>query len=77
MADRGPTTLRSPRSRAIDIGTDPAGFSAELPYNPQAGHPTGTDYPGTAGTYQEPAPHVTGGGTAPVNQPDPFKLGGA
>jgi len=76
MPERGPTTLRSPRSRAIDVGTNSAGFSQELPYDPQSGHPTGPDYPGTGGSYQEPEPLVMDTGSSPINQPDPFKLGG-
>lgn len=78
MPERGPTTLRSPRSRAIDVGTNPAGFSEDVAYDSQAGVPTGAEYPvgGSGGTYQEQPPAVSDGGSAPINQPSPFKLGG-
>ena len=76
MPERGPTTLRSPRSRALDIGTNPSGFSEELPYDLAGGYPISSDaHP--LGTHQEQAPAVSDGGSAPINQPSPFKLGGA
>lgn len=75
MPERGPTTLRSPRSRALDIGTNPAGFTEELPYDVEGGHPVSSETP--QGTYQGQAPAVSEGGSAPINQPSPFKLGGA
>lgn len=74
MPDRGPTTLRSPRSRAIDIGTNPAGFSEAPNYDAQGGHPVEPGMP--SGTYVEQPPAVTESGPGPIEADTPFRLGG-
>lgn len=58
--------LRSPRKRALEIGTDPSGFQ-ETPYDAQAGTPPEE----AGGTYRELEPQVEGG-PGPVNTPTPF-----
>lgn len=72
MAQRSPGKLRSPRNRAIDIGTDPGGFPGDLPYDVKGGHPVTPDTPERV--YQEQPPAVSVGGT-PI-QGNPIKLGG-
>lgn len=64
---------RTPRQRALDIGTAAAGFKGGLSYDPQGGHPIGPGMP--AQEYEGnvmPAPPKQG----PVRQDTPFKLGG-
>lgn len=38
-ATKGPATLRSPRTRAVELGTVADGFSGAVDYFPQGGHP--------------------------------------
>lgn len=66
---RSPTNLTTSRNRALDIGTDRAGFPASPAYDAAAGTPVG--WPGSGGTYERnvdgvPAP-------APVASPKPIK----
>lgn len=73
MAHPSPGKLRSPRSRALEIGTTPAGFVEGPEYDARGGHPVTAETPRQ--DYDEQMPAVSGGG-APINQPSPFKLGG-
>ncbi len=66
--------LRSPRKRALEIGTDPAGFTGDVPYDTQGGHPVTSEL--SEAVYEEQAPAVSAGGTTPI-QSNPIKLGGA
>lgn len=74
MAQRSPTKLGTPRNRALDIGTAPAGFAGGIAYDPKAGVPQGT--PGQGGKYRDPAeaaqPRAGGSNT----QRRSFKTGG-
>lgn len=57
---RSPTTLNTPRNRALDIGTDAGGFPADaVPMDHNAGVPAsvaGGQYRDIAGTPFTPAP---------------------
>ena len=68
---RSPTTLNTPRNRALDIGTDKGGFPADaVPLNYEQGVPAasaGGTYSDQQGTPFTPAP---GGAAA---DPKPFK----
>lgn len=64
-----PGDLRSPRKRALEIGTTPAGFQGGLEYDAQAGVPVLPGMP--LGTYQSLPPQISGVG-GPVNTPVPF-----
>lgn len=61
---------RSPRKRALEIGTDPSQFE-DSKMDPAAGVPT--DHPGHGGTYSDPAEPSNTSGTDPVPGPNPFK----
>lgn len=64
-----PGTTRTPRTRALEIGTAPNGFPADIPYDHAGGFPQGT--PGQAGTYKD---SVTGAVVPPLPaQPKPTK----
>lgn len=67
-----PGDLRSPRKRALEIGTSPAGFGPTIPYDAQAGVPL---IPGvtTSGHYRELPPGTSDVGS-PINAPIPFAL---
>lgn len=63
-----PGSLRSPRSRALEIGTNPQGFGeGPMPYHTQAGVPAAV----SGGTYQSQGPFVSESGS-PINTPTPF-----
>jgi hypothetical protein len=62
---------RTSRTRALEIGTDPAGFDEKMDYDPQAGHPILPGLPG--GHYVEQPPQISPSGPAPINQPNPIK----
>lgn len=69
-AATGPQSGRTPRSRALEIGTRPEGFQESPGANPGQGQPSGPGYP--AGTYEDrgvtaPVP------TAPAYNPTPFR----
>lgn len=74
MAASSPGSLRSSRKRALEIGTEPAGFEDGAKYDAQGGHPVSPDYPER--TYEEQAPQTTEGGSKPIQQSNPIKLGG-
>lgn len=59
--------LRSPRKRALEIGTEGGKFHKDLPYDPQAGTPQ----PDSGGTYADPGANVPKpqSGGAPAPQP--------
>jgi hypothetical protein len=63
--------LRSPRKRALEIGTNPQGFGDQTAYNPQGGYPNTAGMP--SGTYKEQAPAVGGAGEPIQSNP----IGGA
>ena len=64
-----PGDLRSPRKRALEIGTDPARFHTDLPQDHAGGFPIGT--PGQGGSSRE---SVTGAPPPPSSpDPKPFK----
>ena len=65
--------LRSPRKRALEIGTSADKFPADLPYDYQGGHPSNAGYPAGGGMYQEQAPAVGAGGGPLPNTPNPTK----
>jgi hypothetical protein len=63
-----PGSLRSPRKRALEIGTDKMGFQPDhIPFDTQAGVPVAM----AGGTYQSQGPFVGGPGGA-INTPTPF-----
>jgi len=67
MATKGPSVPhRTPRSRGIEVGTNPSGFDP-MPFDPQAGTPPAQ----AGGKYVEPAPGVVDG--PPINEKNPFK----
>lgn len=68
---RSPTSLNTPRNRALDIGTQRSGFPDVLPYDPHAGAPVGA--PGVGGHYQMQGPFVSTAG-APIDTPKPFGI---
>jgi len=68
MPQSSPGTLRTPRSRALEIGTNPKGFEGGIDYDPQAGVPSGTQ----ADHYQDQKPAVSGG--KPSEGIKPFTL---
>lgn len=72
MAQPSPGNLRSPRNRALEIGTNPGGFPPDLPYDPQGGHPVSPEAPER--DYQEQAPSTTEGGAKPIDPQTPFAL---
>lgn len=63
-----PGTTRSPRKRALEIGTDSSKFHEDLPYD----HAGGAPVEHSGGTYADP----TDGGEKPKagggNDPSPF-----
>lgn len=65
-----PGTLRSSRNRALEIGTDRAGFQGGVAYDAAAGVPVVAGVT-TAGHYVEMPPMVGGAGGA-VNTSVPF-----
>jgi hypothetical protein len=62
MVEKGPASIRSPRTRAVEIGTDPRGFEA-TDYCPQCGHPIKAGLPHSHYVEQEPS---LGPGAAPI-----------
>ena len=60
--------LRSPRKRALEIGTNPAGFGDAVDYDVQGGHPVSVENPKRV--YQEQVPAV--GGTGEPIQSNPI-----
>jgi hypothetical protein len=63
-----PGSLRSPRKRALEIGTDRMGFEpGPMEYHTQAGVPMAA----SGGTYQSAGPFVSTQG-GPINTPTPF-----
>lgn len=64
-----PSTLRTPRTQALKMGTDPRGFEGQIPYDAHAGIPASA--PSAGQSYQSAGPFV-GGGSGPVNTPTPF-----
>ncbi len=67
---RSPGSLRSSRNRALEIGTDRAGFQGGVEYDAHAGVPK---LPGvtTAGHYVEQPPMISSSGS-PINTSTPF-----
>jgi hypothetical protein len=62
--------LRSPRKRALEIGTDKSKFSDAGDYDSQAGLPT--SHPAHGGTYSDPCDSVKPNpGPSPVQGPKP------
>lgn len=62
--------LRSPRKRALEIGTDGSKF-VDTDYDSQGGFPRGT--PGQGGVYSDSADQAPSTGPSPSNQPNPTK----
>jgi len=62
-----PGALRSPRKRALEIGTSPSGFPDSIAFDMQAGVPASM----AGGTYQSQGPFVSERG-GPINAPTPF-----
>lgn len=71
---RGPNVPhRTSRSRALEIGTDRAGFADQGPeFDPTAGVPS--DVAGGHATSTPPPAGATPSST-PISNPSPFKLG--
>jgi len=69
MPQASPGSLRSPRKRALEIGTAPGSFVDDVPYCPQGGHPITPDMP--ADMHEEPKPAVSSVPT-PAIQGSPF-----
>lgn len=72
MAHKGPdVSHRTPRKRALEIGTQPAGFEGGLEICGACGHPV---LAGVAhGHYADNAPPANIGGQAAQPQGSPFK----
>jgi len=68
---RGPG-MRTSRTQAIDMGTNPKGFEGGIEYCAQCGHPVGGALPHTH--YDQPKPSVGGGSALPI-QFNPIKIG--
>lgn len=64
-----PSTLRTPRTQALKMGTDPRGFEGQIPYDAHAGIPMGVT--GAGQSYQSAGPFVGGPGGA-INTATPF-----
>ena len=64
-----PGSLRSPRTQALKMGTDPRGFEGQMPYDAHAGIPMGT--PSAGQKYQSAGPFLSESG-GPINTPTPF-----
>lgn len=64
-----PGALRSPRKRALEIGTASSGFPTAPDYDAQAGAPTSM----AGGTYRELPPHISPTGGS-INPSKPFGL---
>lgn len=62
--------IRTPRTQAEDIGTDPRGFT-DTSYDPAAGHPS---YPGLPATHYVEQPPQVGGGAGPIDADKPFAV---
>lgn len=62
-----PGGLRSPRKRALEIGTEPSGFAGGIAYDPTAGVPASA----STGHYVELPPQISSSGS-PINTPTPF-----
>ena len=70
---RGPNVPhRTPRLRALEIGTDRAGFDEGVDYDPVAGVPT--DVSGGRASTPAASPGATPSST-PIPNPSPFKVG--
>ena len=70
-APRSPTGLNTSRNRALDIGTDKAGFSPSPPFDAAAGTPVG--WPGSGGSYSHNVdPSIPNPAPKPAD-PKPFK----
>ena len=69
MPTRGPNVPhRTPRSRALEIGTDSSGFGPEIPLT------EGIPSEQAGGTYREEVDGVPDPGV-PVSHPNPFRVG--
>lgn len=62
-----PGALRSPRKRALEIGTALSGFPEPMAFDTQAGVPSAM----AGGTYQTQGPFISERG-GPINAPTPF-----
>ena len=69
-----PGVHRTPRTRALEIGTRPEGFTEHLPYNAAAGVPEAQPGMAPAGTYRELPAQVTDAGAKPIENPKPFNV---
>ena len=66
-----PGDLRSPRNRALEIGTERAGFGDQMPYDTQAGVPMVPGMP--TGIARDIGPQLSYVGGA-INPAAPFAL---
>lgn len=66
-----PSTLRTPRTQALKMGTDPRGFADQIPYDAHAGIPMGVT--GAGQSYKSAGPFVSAEGS-PINTPKPFGI---
>jgi hypothetical protein len=64
---------RTPRQRAIEMGTDSAGFKEEVPYDVTHGHPVTKQTPSQE--YKEPSLKAPQGGQPVSDKGAPFSLG--
>lgn len=69
MPKPSPGNLRSPRKRALEIGTTAVGFPPEIHYDPHGGHPVTPDMPAKR---HEGKPPAVGGTGEPI-QSNPIK----
>jgi hypothetical protein len=72
MPERSPVPHRTPRNRALEVGSNPAGFRPGVPYNNQGGHPTGVGYPG--GSYKDEAEAAQPRAVPPSPHAKPFAV---
>jgi hypothetical protein len=70
MSQKSPGSLRSPRNRALEIGTESSGFTDNAAGAYENGAPAGQ---GGGGSYRQDTDHTPDPG--PPVDPSPFKLG--
>lgn len=63
--------IRTPRTRAEELGTEADGFKGK-DYHVPGGHPVTKELP--ASVYKDLEPQV-GGSAKPIDPPKPFKIG--
>jgi hypothetical protein len=73
MPHKGPDTHRTPRTRALEIGTRPEGFTEMADFCAQCGQPIAAGQP--HGHHVEQPAGTDAGGPKSIDTPTPFKIG--